>query len=180
MGFFFKRVKSGKLLFEVKGEDILYALQFHQCKWDYRVYIELPECYFKFTIGCEYFLLIVDDKIKCVWEYEEFVPLYPKKINIDLIMKTLNRLNKNKQDVDNEIKKYTERDFNIGILCKFDNAGCKSLAHPCWANILSQYVKNDMMIPKNPYLCDDCLNDPPKRKKGQLPTPVSIMKSLYG
>lgn len=180
MGFFFRRLRNGKLLFEVKGDDILYALQFPICEWDYRVYIQLPKYNFKFIDGDEYFLLIEEGIIKCVWEYKDFVPEYPKTININSILKSLNRLGKNVISVDDELKKYSQPTFDRYITCKYGIDTCKSWVHPFWANVLSHLVKKEMNIPVKPYICVECLDDPPRKKKGQCPTPLAIMKNLYG
>ena len=179
MGFFFKGIKNNRLLFKVRGKDILYALQFPECKWDYNVCIELPQCYFDFRRGIEYFLLIDKNCIKCVWEYDDFVPNYVKQINTNKIYDNINLLGKTEEDVNKEISKYTQPEFPIDIWCKHGDKSCKSWVHPYWTNLFSERLSQDLSIPKRPYLCNQCLENPPRVKKTQLPTPLAIMQLIY-
>ena len=161
MGFFYKGMRGNKILFEVHGEDIIYALQFPETKWCDEISISLPKFDYNFRKNHEYFLKIEDGNITCVWDYEEFVPNYPKIIDEAIVE---NRLKKMKMTDDQLIKKvseYKQPIFPFRIECDNIADGCFSKIYPLQANHFSCLYYDDEDFPDDPYFCEECLECPP-------------------
>ena len=179
MGFFYKGISGNKIRFEVKGCDIPYALQFPECKWTDTITICVPVFDYDFELGGEYFLKIEEGEIKCVWDYSDFVPNYPKDISEKKIKERLEELKVSDDELTEIINRHHQPTFPYVVECRNYTKRCLSLVHPHWTEYFSKLYKNDIPLPPQPYLCETCLENPPEPKKGIIPTPMGKMKRLY-
>ncbi len=213
MGFIYRGKRKGNLIFEVRGRDILYAIQFAECSWEgRRVMIRLEQVGVQFVHGDEYFLALgelgptvegsVDNgvelkwcpekmrftevveskdnesknktgnknekddpvltvpsaKIECYWNYETYVPEFPKEIDDDLVEFRLHELKKTEQDLRNIISHHRQPTF-WPTACKNGDDLCKARLYPKKVKAYSRQ-QGDSEV-HYPYFCRSCVTFQP-------------------